>query len=137
MRFYKAALPSHAKPVNIFLYRQTILACPPKDDPISYIGKHHERSDMGKQKFTAEQIMGKLHEADVLQSQGKTIAEITRQLAISDMTYYKWRKEYGGLRIDQAKRLKELEHENQKLRKVVADLSIDVVILKEAARGNF
>jgi len=92
---------------------------------------------MGKQKFTAEQIIGKLHEADVLQSQGKTIAEITRQLAISDMTYYKWRKEYGGLRIDQAKRLKELEHENQKLRKVVADLSIDVVILKEAARGNF
>ena len=92
---------------------------------------------MGKQKFTAEQIIGKLHEADVLQSQGKTISEITRQLSISDMTYYKWRKEYGGLRIDQAKRLKELEHENQKLRKVVADLSIDVVILKEAARGNF
>jgi len=92
---------------------------------------------MGKQKFTAEQIIGKLHESDVLQSQGKTISEITRQLAISDMTYYKWRKEYGGLRIDQAKRLKELEHENQKLRKVVADLSIDVVILKEAARGNF
>ena len=92
---------------------------------------------MGKQKFTAEQIIGKLHEADVLQSQGKTISEITRQLAISDMAYYKWRKEYGGLRIDQAKRLKELEHENQKLRKVVADLSIDVVILKEAARGNF
>jgi putative transposase len=92
---------------------------------------------MGKQKFTAEQIIGKLHKADVLQSQGKTISEITRQLAISDMTYYKWRKEYGGLRIDQAKRLKELAHENQKLRKVVADLSIDVVILKEAARGNF
>ena len=92
---------------------------------------------MGKQKFTAEQIIGKLHEADVLQSQGKTIAEITRQLAISDMTYYKWRKEYGGLRIDQVKRLKELEQENKKLRSVVADLSIDVVILKEAARGNF
>jgi len=92
---------------------------------------------MGKQKFTAEQIIGKLHEADVLQSQGKTIAEITRQLAISDMTYYKWRKEYGGLRIDQAKRLKELEQENQKLRRVVSDLSIDNSILKEAARGNF
>ena len=113
------------------------VTCPPKDDPISYIGDHQERSDMGKQKFTAEQIIGKLHEADVLQSQGKTIAEITRQLAISDMTYYKWRKEYGGLRIDQAKRLKELEHENQKLRRVVADLSIDNSILKEAARGNF
>ena len=92
---------------------------------------------MGKQKFTAEQIIGKLHEADVLQSQGKTISEITRQLAISDMTYYKWRKEYGGLRIDQAKRLKELEQENQKLRRVVSDLSIDNSILKEAARGNF
>ena len=92
---------------------------------------------MGKQKHTAEQIIGKLHEADVLQSEGKTIAEITRQLAISDMTYYKWRKEYGGLRIDQAKRLKELELENKKLRSIVADLSIDVVILKEASRGNF
>jgi putative transposase len=92
---------------------------------------------MGKSKFSAEQIIGKLHEADVLQSQGKTITEITRQLGISDMTYYKWRKEYGGLRIDQAKRLKELEQENQKLRKVVADLSIDNTILKEAARGNF
>ena len=92
---------------------------------------------MGKQKYSAEQIIGKLHEADVLQSQGKTIVEITRQLGISDMTYYKWRKEYGGLRIDQAKRLKELEQENQKLRKVVADLSIDNTILKEAARGNF
>jgi putative transposase len=92
---------------------------------------------MGKQKYSAEQIIGKLHEADVLQSQGKTITEITRQIGISDMTYYKWRKEYGGLRIDQAKRLKELEQENQKLRKVVADLSIDNTILKEAARGNF
>ncbi len=92
---------------------------------------------MGKQRHTAEQIIGKLHEADVLQSEGKTIAEITRQLAISDMTYYKWRKEYGGLRIDQAKRLKELELENKKLRSIVADLSIDVVILKEASRGNF
>lgn len=92
---------------------------------------------MGKAKFTAEQIIGKLHEADVLQSQGKTILEIVRQLGVSEMTYYKWRKEYGGMRVDQAKRLKELEAENQKLRKVVADLSIDNVILKEAARGNF
>jgi transposase-like protein len=92
---------------------------------------------MGKAKFTAEQIIAKLHEADVLQSQGKTILEIVRQLGVSEMTYYKWRKEYGGMRVDQAKRLKELEAENQKLRKVVADLSIDNVILKEAARGNF
>lgn len=92
---------------------------------------------MGKQKFTAEQIIAKLHEADVLQSQGKSIAEIVRQLSISDMTYYKWRKAYGGLRIDQAKRLKELEQENQRLRRVVADQTIDISILKEASRGNF
>jgi len=65
------------------------------------------------------------------------VEEILRQLGISDATYYKWRKEYGGLRIDQAKRLKELEQENSRLRKVVSDLSIDNAILKEAARGNF
>lgn len=92
---------------------------------------------MSKKKFTAEQIIANLHEAEVLQNQGKTIAEAVRQIGISEMTYYKWRKEYGGLRVDQAKRLKELEQENQKLRKVVADLSIDNAILKEAARGNF
>jgi len=92
---------------------------------------------MGRQKYTAEQIIAKLHEAEVLQSQGKTVAEAVRQIGISDMTYYKWRKEYGGLRVDQAKRLKELEQENQRLRKVVADQTIDISILKEAARGNF
>ena len=92
---------------------------------------------MGKRKYTAEEIIAKLHEAEVLQSQGKTIAEAARQLAISEMTYYKWRKEYGGLRVDQAKRFKEIEQENQRLRKVIADLTIDNSILKEAARGNF
>jgi putative transposase len=92
---------------------------------------------MSRKRYAAEQIIGKLHEADVLQSQEKTIAEIVRQLGVSEMTYYKWRKEYGGLRVDQAKRLKELQMENQKLRKVVADLSIDNAILKEAARGNW
>ena len=92
---------------------------------------------MGRQKYTAEQIIAKLHEAEVLQSQGKSVAEAVRQIGISDMTYYKWRKEYGGLRVDQAKRLKELEQENQRLRKVVADQTIHISILKEAARGNF
>jgi len=92
---------------------------------------------MARKNHTAEQIIAKLHEAEVLQSQGKSIAECVRQLGISDMTYYKWRKEYGGLRVDQAKRLKELEQENQRLRKVVADQTIDISILKEAARGNF
>lgn len=92
---------------------------------------------MSRKRYTGEEIINKLHEADVLQSQGKTITEVARQLEVSEMTYYKWRKEYGGLRVDQARRLKELEQENNRLRKVVADLTIDNSILKEAARGNF
>jgi putative transposase len=92
---------------------------------------------MGKQRHTAEQIISKLREAEVLQANGKSIEEVMRQLGVSDATYYKWRKEYGGLRVDQAKRLKELEQENGRLRKVVSDLSIDNAILKEAARGNW
>jgi transposase-like protein len=91
----------------------------------------------GQKKHTAEQIIGKLREADVLQSQGMLMEEILRQLCICDTTYYKWRKEYGGLRMDQAKRLKELEQENNRLRKVVADLTIDNSILKEVTRGNY
>jgi transposase-like protein len=92
---------------------------------------------MSKKRFTAEEIINKLHEAEVLQSKGQSLGEVVRQLGVSDATYYKWRKEYGGLRVDQAKRFKELEAENQRLRKVVAELSIDNSILKEAARGNF
>jgi putative transposase len=92
---------------------------------------------MGKQRHTAEQIIGKLREAEVLTSKGMSMEEVLRQLGISDATYYKWRKEYGGLRVDQAKRLKDLEQENTRLRKVIADLTIDNSILKEAARGNW
>jgi transposase-like protein len=92
---------------------------------------------MGRQRHTSEQIISKLREAEVLQANGKSMEETLRQLGVSDATYYKWRKEYGGLRVDQAKRLKEMEQENTRLRKVVADLSIDNAILKEAARGNF
>jgi transposase-like protein len=92
---------------------------------------------MSRKRHTAEQIIGKLREAEVLQAKGMSMEEMLRQLGVSDATYYKWRKEYGGLRVDQAKRLKELEQENSRLRKVVSDLSIDNVILKEAARGNF
>jgi putative transposase len=92
---------------------------------------------MRGQKRTAEEIINKLREAEVLQAKGMSIEEVMRQLGISDATYYKWRREYGGLRVDQAKRLKELEAENSRLRKVVADLTIDNSILKEAARGNW
>ena len=92
---------------------------------------------MGRGRHSAEQIIGKLQEAEVLQGKGMPMEEVMRQLGISDATYYKWRKEYGGLRVDQAKRLKELEQENSRLRRVVSDLSIDNAILKEAARGNW
>jgi transposase-like protein len=92
---------------------------------------------MIRQRHTAEQIMGKLREAEVLQAKGMSMEENLRQLGVSDATYYKWRRGYGGLRVDQAKRLKELEQETSRLRKVVSDLSIDNVILKGAARGNF
>ena len=92
---------------------------------------------MGKKRFTAEQIISKLREAEVLQSSGLSIVEICRQLEIKEQTYYKWRKEYGGMRIDQAKRLKEVEQENNRLKKLVADLSLDNAILKETVRGNY
>jgi transposase-like protein len=92
---------------------------------------------MSKKKHTAEEIVTKLREADVLVAKGQTIAEVCRHLAISDQTYYKWRKEYGGLQVDQAKRFKQLEHENTQLRKLVADLSMDNAILKEAAKRNW
>jgi transposase-like protein len=92
---------------------------------------------MGKMKFTAEQIISKLREAEVLQSSGQIITEVCRQIGIKEQTYYKWRKEYGGMRVDQAKRLKEIEQENSRLRKLVADLSLDNAILKETVRGNY
>jgi len=92
---------------------------------------------MGKKRHTAEEIITKLREADVLLARGQSMPEICRQLAISDQTYYKWRKEYGGMHIDQAKRLKQLEQENSRLKRVVADLTVDNAILKEFSRGNF
>ena len=92
---------------------------------------------MPKKNFTTEQIINKLREAEILIGQGQTIEMVSRHLGVSDYTYYRWRKEYGGLRIDQAKRLKELEDENSRLKKLVADLSLDNQILKEVSRGNF
>ncbi len=92
---------------------------------------------MVKKKYTAEQIINKLREAEILLSQGTTVGEVCRKIGITDVTYYRWRKEYGGMRVDQAHRVKELEQENSRLKKLVADLSLDNSILKEAARGNF
>ena len=92
---------------------------------------------MVRKAFKPEQIINKLREAEILLSQGSTVAEASRKLNITEQTYYRWRREYGGMRIEQAKRLKELEKENARLKKLVADLSLDISILKEAARGNF
>ena len=92
---------------------------------------------MGRKTHTAEQIIGKLREAEVLLSQGGTVGEASRKIGITEQTYYRWRKEYGGMRVEQARRLKELEKENTCLKKLVADISLDNAILKEAARGNF
>ena len=92
---------------------------------------------MAKRKHTAEQIIGKLREAEVLLAQGQTVAQVSRALGVTEQTYYRWRAEYGGLKLDQAKRLKALERENARLRKAVADLTLDKLILKEAAEGNW
>ena len=87
-------------------------------------------------KHSVEQIISKLRQAGVELSQGRTMGEVCRSLGVTEQTYYRWRKEYGGLKMNQAKRLKELEQENTQLRKAVADLTLDKLILKEAARGN-
>ena len=92
---------------------------------------------MAIRRYRPEQIIAKLREADVLLSQGHSVANTIKALEVSEVTYYRWRKEYGGMTTSQAKRLKELEKENTRLRKAVSDLTLDKLILQEAARGNF
>ncbi len=92
---------------------------------------------MGRKRYSPEQIITMLREAEVLLSQRTAVAEVCRKLGVTEQTYYRWRKENGGMRVDQAKRLKELEQENARLKKLVADLALDNAILKEANRGNF
>jgi len=96
-----------------------------------------EEAGMSKKRYRPEEIIGKLREADVLISQGKKVVDVIKALGITDVTYYRWRQEYGGMSVPQARRLKELEKENERLRKAVSDLTLDKLILKEAAKGNF
>ncbi len=91
---------------------------------------------MARRSYTPERIINNIIEAEILLSQGSTIGEAARKIGVTDMTYYRWRREYGGMRIEQVKRLKELEKENARLKRLVADLSLDNDILKEASRGN-
>ena len=92
---------------------------------------------MGRKVHSSEDIIRKLRQAEVMLHGGKVIADVCRELGISDATYYKWRKEYGGMKIDQAKRLKELERENVRLKRVVADLTLDKLILQDVAAGKY
>ena len=92
---------------------------------------------MPRKRFSAEQIVNKLREAEVLIAQGRSIAQACKQIGVTDQTYYRWRREYGGLKTDQAKRLKELVRENARLKQLVAELSLDKAMLQEVASGNF
>ncbi len=92
---------------------------------------------MPRKRQTPEQIISKLRQVEVELSKGRAVREAVKQIAITEQTYYRWRKEYGGLRLDQARRLKQLERENGRLKRIVADQSLDISILKEAAEGNW
>jgi transposase-like protein len=92
---------------------------------------------MARKRHTPEQIINKLREVEVPLARGQTVVEAVRQIAVTEQTYYRWRNEYGGLSVDQARRLKQLEKENARLKRAVADLTLDKQILKEAAEGNF
>ena len=91
---------------------------------------------MARRRHTPEQVIGKLREAEVALAQGQSVAQVCRALGVTEQTYYRWRKEYGGMRVAQAKRLKQLEGENARLRRAVADLTVANQILREAAEGN-
>ena len=92
---------------------------------------------MSRKRFSVEQIINHLREAEVLLAQGQTVGEICRRIGVSEQSYYRWRREYGGLKVDQARRPKDLEQENARLKRAVADLTLDKLILKEAAEGNW
>ena len=114
------------------------MTCPPIMFPVLKLGCGTQKGGpMARKRYTAEQIIGHLRQAEILLSEGKTIIEAARHLGVSEQTYYRWRKEYGGMEVDQARRLKELDLENQRLKRLVADQALDLSILKETARGNF
>lgn len=92
---------------------------------------------MPKHRHTTEEIIHKLREADVLIGQGQTVAQASKQIGVTEQTYFRWRKSHGGLKVDQAKRLRDLEAENARLKRAVADLTVDKIILKEVAEGKF
>jgi hypothetical protein len=115
------------------------LTRPPKTGPpIGYgVGPEKEERIMPSKRYRPEEIIAKLREAEVLIGQGRKVPEMVKAIGISEVSYYRWRKEYGGMDVSQAKRLKELEQENSRLRRAVSDLTLDKLILQEAVRGNY
>src|SRR5688500_11749664 len=105
--------------------------------PEVWLSSRMEDERMSQKRHTAEEIVAKLRQVDVLTAQGRTVAEAIRQIGVTEVTYYRWRQEFGGLKSDQIKRLKDLETENTRLRRAVSDLTLDKLILQEAARGNY
>src|SRR5512140_2643118 len=95
------------------------------------------RTVMARKRYKPEEIVAKRRQVDVLVARGQNMVDAIRQIGVSEVTYYRWRQEYGGLKTEQVKRLKELETENARLRKAISDLTLDKLILQEAARGNF
>jgi hypothetical protein len=96
-----------------------------------------EDGSMARKRHTADEIVAKLRQVDVLMAQGRPVGDAVRAIGVTEVTYYRWRNEYGGLKGDQVKRLKELETENSRLRRAVSDLTLDKLVLAEAAKGNF
>jgi putative transposase len=101
------------------------------------VSDRQRRKIMSQKRYRPEEIIAKLREAEVLLGQGQKVPEVVKTIGISEVSYYRWRKEYGGLNVSQAKRLKDLERENARLRQAVSDLTLDKLILQEASRGNF
>ncbi len=104
---------------------------------IRFVTGREEEERMKRKRHSAEQIISKLREAEVLLQKGQAVPQVCRQLGVTAQTYYRWRKEYGGMRVDPAKRLKDLEKENTQLKTIVADQALDMAILKDVASGKF
>jgi putative transposase len=117
-------------------YDEDIDPPPTKWSDLRYVSTSR-RTAMARKRYKPEEVVAKLRQVDVLVSQGQDMADAIRQIGVSEVTYYRWRQEFGGLKIEQVKRLKDLELENSRLRKAVSDLTLDKLILQEAARGNF
>jgi|GEM_PF-156139 len=121
---------------NVLVF--SFLTCPPRTGPsIMLVLGRRKGGKMAKKRHTPEQVINKLREAEVAIGEGSTVAEVARRIGVTEQTFYRWRSEYGGLRIDQARRLKRLELENSRLKRAVADLTLDNQILREASEGNF